>query len=161
MSNGSRQAVELIAVVNSVFKTIDFYSQEGEDQSVTAKETMEEYASLVDYGMQVCDEAISKYPIQGDTSKNKKRMLAVLKEVDSVLNGGDNMHSVVELVYMAHLILEALKERVRDPVKLEIIEPVYEAVNSFDDFINPDGDEYECMDEAEVSVKTVFKIIGF
>lgn len=150
MSKASKQSIALLAIVNGIFITIDHYNLSGEQ------------APTVDYGMEVCKEVITNFPETGDPKKNFKWMQSKIQESDKFLRKeGTNLYTAIVLTSLAQHIITDLIDKIDDPVKLKILEPLDDVITGLSEQIDPKGTEFLAYEEADRHLKKIYRLLEF
>jgi len=149
MSRASRQTISMIAMVNGVFLTIDNYK------------LAPEVDATVQYGLEICYHCMDTFPETGDRHKNGLWCKKKLEEIEDEFNKANSLYSMIVLTSMATHIMEDLTERIGDPVKLDLLEPISEVVTGMSEQIDPKGDQFEAYEEADRLLNRFYEVIGF
>jgi hypothetical protein len=139
----------MIAMVTGVFITIDEY------------DLADEIAPTIQYGLSVCNTCMETFPETGDRNKNGAWCHAKLQEIENEFNKADSLYSLIVLISMATHIMEDLTARIKDPVKLKLLEPIHEAVTGVSMQIDPEGDCFAAYEEADRLLHKFYRVIGF
>jgi len=92
---------------------------------------------------------VDSWPIRGDNDKIVRACFLHCKKLHRDFERAVELYSGICLISLAQLLLTDLQERIKDKAKLEIIEPLSEAIDGIHDLVDPDGDRYEAYAEAE------------
>lgn len=149
MSKASRQSVAMIAMVNGVFITIDSY------------DLAPEISATIQYGLEVCGGCMHTFPETGDRHKNGLWCRSKLSEIEEEFNKANSLYSMIVLTSMATHIMEDLTERINDPVKLDLLEPIHEVVQGVSEQIDPNGDQFDAYEEADRLLTIFYNKIEF
>ncbi len=149
MSKASKQTISMIAMVNGVFITIDNYK------------LAPEIDATIQYGLEVCYGCMNTFPETGDRYKNGEWCKLKLEEIEDYFNQADSLYSMIVLTSMATHIMEDLTNKIKDPAKLALLEPVHEVVIGVSEQIDPKGDCYDAYEEADRLLKRFYSVIEF
>lgn len=149
MSKASRQTISMIAMVNGVFITIDNYN------------LAPEIDATIQYGLEICNDCMTAFPETGNRYKNGLWCKKKLGEIEKYFNNADSLYSTIVLTSMATHIMEDLTAKIKDPVKLALLEPVYEVVVGVSDQIDPKGNCFDAYEEADRLLKRFYSVIEF
>jgi hypothetical protein len=149
MSKASRQTISMIAMVNGVFITIDNY------------DLAPELAPTVKWGLEVCNGCMVEFPETGNKEKNGLWCKRKLEEIEDCFNQADSLYSMIVLVSMSTHIMEDLTSKIKDPLKLKLLEPIYDVVTGLSQQIDPQGDCFDAYKEADRLLYEFYKVIGF
>jgi hypothetical protein len=149
MSKASRQSITILALVNGILKTIDHYN------------LAKELNATVLYTLDVCKDIVIRFPESGNKQKNLKWMTSKIEEANLILNRDNDPYTLICLVSLAHILITDLIERIKDPVKLNMLEPLEEAIYALSDMIDPEKDQFKAYEEADMILKEFYKILEF
>ena len=150
MSLASKQSIALLAIINGIFITIDHFK------------LSQEQTPTVDYALTVCEECILAFPETGNKKSNLIWMQRKIQETDKFLrkeNG--NLYTSIVLTALANHIVTDLIERIKDPVKLKILEPLVEVVNGMNEQLDPNGNKFDAYEEADNYLIKIYNLLGF
>lgn len=150
MSKATTQTIGLLAVISGSLKTI-----------YNAK-LMPKFDSATLYAIDTVDGLIKKYPITGDEMKMREQVEDGMKQYDKILNSMTNKRfNAPLLTAMAIHVCGDLMLRIKDKKKLEVLEPIREAVIGLNELIDPKGQCIEEFDDGEELVTIAYNIFGF
>lgn len=150
MSQASYQAVGLLALISGCMDTIYKFRLAPEHDPVTI------------YTQEVCDKMVGMFPTTGKEHKLQSFIDSRMNIYDKALTMmPEEKYDASLLTAMAIHILLDLKAKIRDPKKLELIEPIYEAVVSLNELVDPNGKRIEEFERGEYLVSIAYQIFGF
>lgn len=151
MSRASNQSKVLISFINSVFITI-------EDYKLTP-----ELEHTVLYGKELALKCIDTFPESGKFHKNTRWMVEKIHEIDEILNkySKNATYSAILLVSIAEQVCTDLMEKIKDKNKLQLLEPLHEAINGLSDQIDPLGIHFLDYEKAAEEISLIYKVVGF
>ncbi len=146
MSKASRQSLVLLAIVNGVF--------------LTAAECEEAAACMatIEYGKDISTRLIHAYPETGDAGKNMRWMTERLHQADYCLNRRVP-YTLVQLVSIGQMIMADLSGMIRDRRKLDMLEPVIEALDGLSDQLDPEGSRFADYKAADLTLRELYGIL--
>ena len=150
MSQASKQTIGLLALISGCMKTIYDFRLAPEHDPVTL------------YTQEVCDKMVGMFPITGPEHKLQSWLESHMVIYDKALTlmPAEKYNAALLTAMGIHILLD-LKNKINDPKKLELIEPIYEAVVSLNDLLDPSGKKIAEFDRGEYLVSVAYKIFGF
>jgi len=129
---------------------------------ISAEDAIEEaLLPTVLYAKDTATATFRDWPETGSRRKNYTQALAHINNVKSDLDSADAQLPGILLVTLAQFLLTDLSERVSTKRKLQLIEPLAEAIDGLHDLLDPEGENLTAFAEAEKLEKVVFQEIGW
>lgn len=148
MSSASIQSLTILAVVTGSIITI-----EEDDLSGDA-------APTIAYLRELAQTNINRWPETGNQRKNTIACMSHCQALSKSLEASAKLYTACCLGMLSQLLLIELRDVVRDPVKLNIIDELLECVNTAVDIYDPGEKNEESRAEAERLVDIVKKQVG-
>ena len=150
MSKAGKQSVALLAMVTGMMKTVVDFDMIDEEMSIAV------------YAHEVAFKCTTKFPITNDNAKNNEWIQDRVRKFDAFLVAQKDLkYHAILITNLALTTLTDLTEKIRDKDKLEMIEPVIEAVQALytalDSKMNNDA-AYELTDAL---LNKAYSLIGF
>ena len=149
MSRATNQAVSILAVTSGSMGTIEKTG------------LADAYLPTVEYVHQVADYAISRYPVTGDWGKNYKVMVGVVEKWNACVSGVNPELAIVALVQLGLQSSDDLLRKLRNPVAVELVQPVHEGLLGLSNQLDPEGTAYTAYQEADVLLEKLYGLLGF
>lgn len=149
MSRASIQTMTIMAVAAGALVTMEESGLAGD------------LLPAVLYGRDVANRCMDGWPETGSPRKNLAACIAHCERMADELYKSADLYSPLCLTSLAQFLLTDLQERVSDQDKLDLLDPVIEAIDGIHDLADPDGDKYDVYAEAERLAGVVKQEIGF
>lgn len=152
MARANNQTIALVALISGCLTTINDYTLDKASLPLTL------------YAKDACDTCVLAYPADGNDQKNVRWISGGMNKFDKKLNDRpDEKYDASLLTAMCSQILTDLKDKITDKKKLELIEPVAEAINALSDKLHPPGsqDGFQDFERADELLEIAYDCFGF
>lgn len=147
MSRATRQTVLLLSTIAGIFITMGENAPDAE------------FMPTVEYGRTVAVNAARAIPETGDREKNDRWMLKAVTEMEKFLNCRTEKYSFQYLVFLAACIIDDLMQKTKNKQKLEILEPVQEAVFGLQEQVDPSGTLVEVYKNVDDDLSNIYTLL--
>ena len=113
------------------------------------------------YAKEVGDKAFRKFPEMGNPKKNLAKTYQHCENLRDRLDSAADEYSPLILITISQILLTDLMEKIKDKSKLELLEPLAEAVDGIHDLLDPDWRHIDVYEKADDLVAEIKKEIGF
>jgi hypothetical protein len=149
MSRSSIQTMTIMAVATGAVVTMEENGIAGD------------VLPAVLYAREVADHCLDQWPETGSPEKNLRACVAHCRNLGEPLYDAEQLYTPLCLTSLAQLLLTDLAERLRDPEKLDLLQPVIEAIDGIHNLVDPAGNRFDVYEEADRLAGLVKMEIGF
>jgi len=115
---------------------------------------------LVESGIIKTTQAVIDWPCTGEADKNNKwiksRLLVWYKFLQK---DTDNYYTDTVMIKMAERMITTLTEKIRDPVKLKLLQPIVDILKELSDFTDPKGIHFPAFEKSDQLLNKLYELI--
>lgn len=150
MSKATNQTVILLAVLSGSFKTI-----------ARAENCPASVQGTVLWAMEEATQITINFPETGKGEKNLDWMMVRLRQWQECVDNMDLDMEYQTLLYVCNHVIYDLSNKISNPAKLRMIQPLREAIDNMITITDPTGKQFEAMEEADKLLGKLYKLIEF
>ena len=150
MSRATNQTVILLAVLSGSFKTI-----------ARAENCPASVQGTVLWAMEEASQITINFPETGKGEKNLDWMMVRLHKWEKLIDCLDLDMEYQTLLYVCNHVIYDLTDKISNPAKLRLIQPLREAIDNMITVTDSTGKQFKAMEGADKLLGELYELIEF
>lgn len=154
----SRASVQSISLLATVAGSMDVAMSLKTEDTILHHRFMDSYLQKT---QKLARHAVCEWSCSGNGRKNEELILHCVSLWGTYLNKIDVQLTVSSLVSLSLQCVTDLHTKIKDPYKLNLLNPIFKPLHKVSDYLDQDGDKFEEYEYVASLMNKLYQIIGF